>query len=256
MDTSDMAGMNPEEFHHIARAEETFWWHRGMRQILFAVLDPEIRGRRIRSVLEAGCGTGYMSKLLGERYGWSMTALDLGWEGLEYAKQYGVQRLVQGDVARLPFPAEAFDAVASLDVIAHFPRGREDSAASELARVLRRGGLLIIRTSALDVLKSRHSEFVFERQRFTRARLKALAERHGFRILRLTYANSLLLPVALLKFRVWEPLTRQAPASGVDPVPWWLDKTLSAPLSLEARLLAAGINLPLGQSLLLFAEKT
>ena len=34
----------------------------------------------------------------------------------------------------------------------------------------------------------------------------------GIRVLRCTYVNSLLLPVALSKFRVWEPLT--APAAG------------------------------------------
>lgn len=256
MDTFDPAGMNPEEFHNIARAEETFWWHRGMRQILFTLLDPLVSQRQIHRVLEAGCGTGYMSKLLGERYGWSMTALDLGWEGLEYAKQYGVPRLVQGDVARLPFPDSTFDAMVSLDVIVHFPRGQEEIPTFEFTRVLRRGGLLILRASALDVLRSRHSEFVRERQRFTRGHLRAMAARCGLRILRLTYANSFLLPVALLKFRVWEPLTRQAPASGMEPLPGWLDSLLGAPLSMEARLLRAGVNFPLGQSLLLIAEKS
>jgi hypothetical protein len=42
-------------------------------------------------------------------------------------------------------------------------------------------------------------------------------------MLRCTYANALLMPVALAKFRIWEPLTRQPPASGVQPVPPWLD---------------------------------
>ncbi len=255
MDTFDAPGMNPEEFHNIARAEGTFWWHRGMRRILFALLDPVASSRPIREVLEAGCGTGYMSKLLGERYGWSMTPLDLGWIGLQYAKEHGARRLVQGDVSRLPFSESAFDALVSLDVIVHFPRGQESLAMTEFARVLRPGGLLVIRTSALDILRSRHSDFVMERQRFTRGRLKSLAERHGFRILRITYANSFLLPVALLKFRLWEPLTGQPPASGLTPLPAWLDSLLGAPLSFEARILSAGINFPLGQSLLLFAEK-
>jgi SAM-dependent methyltransferase len=248
--------MNPEEFHNIARAERTFWWHRGMRKALFALLDPIAGQREIRRVLEAGCGTGYMSALLGERYGWRMTALDLGWEGLEYAKDHGLKRLVQGDLARLPFPAGAFDAALSLDVLVHFPRGQEDRPFSELVRVLRPGGLFVVRTSALSVLRSRHSEYVRERQRFTRGRLAQLAHRHGLRILRLTYANSFLLPAALLKFRVWEPLTRQPAASGLTPQPAWLDRLLYAPLALESRLLAAGLNFPLGQSLILIGEKS
>jgi len=46
----------------------------------------------------------------------------------------------------------------------------------------------------------------------------------GVRVLRCSYVNSLLLPVALVKFRVWEPLLRKPPASGVEPVAPWLDK--------------------------------
>src|SRR5690606_20111096 len=116
---------------------------------------------------------------------------------------------------------ESFDAVVSMDVVVHLPRGAEGAAFGEFARVLRPGGLLVIRTSALDVLRSRHSEFAQERQRFTRRRLIEAVSRHGIRPLRCSYANSLLMPVALFRFRVWEPLTGQAPASGVSEVSPW-----------------------------------
>lgn len=243
--------MNPAEFANIARAEAGFWWFRGMRKILYALLDPLARARKIARVLEAGCGTGYTARALSERYGWRVFPVDLGWEGLCYGRRMGVERLAQADIARLPFPDAAFDAVLSLDVIVHFPRGEEGRAMAELARVLRPGGLLIIRVAALDVLRSRHSAFAHERQRFTRARLKRLAAAHGVRILRATYANSLLLPAALVKFRLWEPLTRQRPASGVAPLPAWLDGLLYLPLAAEAAWIGAGLNFPLGQSLLL-----
>ena len=97
--------------------------------------------------------------------------------------------------------------------------------------------------------------FAHERQRFTRSRLAQAAERAGFRVERLTFANSLLLPAALLKFRVWEPLTRQKPASGVGPTAPWLDRMLYRPLKMEARWIGRGVNLPVGQSLLMIAGK-
>src|SRR5579863_4682834 len=135
--------MNPAEFDNIARAERDFWWYRGMREILFRVLDGiELAGA---SALEAGCGTGYLSKSLEERYGWRMTPLDLGREGLEYARGYGLGRLTQGNVIALPFAAESFDAVVSMDVLVHLPRGEEAQALSEFARVLKPGGLLVLR---------------------------------------------------------------------------------------------------------------
>jgi hypothetical protein len=72
---------------------------------------------------------------------------------------------------------------------------------------------------------------------------------------RCTYANSLLMPVALAKFRIWEPLTHQVPASGVEPVGPLLDRLLGAPLQVEAACIGAGLNFPLGQSLVLIGNK-
>ena len=247
--------MNPAEFANIARAEEGFWWYRGMRYILSRFLDPLTAGRALRNVLEAGCGTGYNALELQNRKGWHVFPLDLQMEGLAYARSMGLVRLVQGDIASLPFRSGAFDAVVCLDVIVHFARGAEDQPVAEFARVLAPGGLLVLRVSALDVLRSRHSQFTTERQRFTRQRLTALASRHGIRVLRCTYANTILFPVAWAKFRVWEPLTRQVPQSGVKPGRGWLNRALKLPLAAEGVWLGAGLNLPVGQSLILVGEK-
>ena len=247
--------MNPAEFAYIARAEQHFWWYRGMRRILYGMLDPLARARRIERVLDGGCGTGYMARRLEERYGWQMYPVDYSLDGLAVGRSLGVQRLVQADIAVLPFPVGAFQAVVSLDVLVHFPRGEEGRVVGELARVLEPGGLLVLRVAALELLRSRHSEHIFERQRFTRRRLAEVCARHGFRLLRATYANALLLPVALAKFRVWEPLLRRPVASGVAGVPRWLDRFLYLPLVCEAGWIRAGLRFPLGQSLILIGER-
>jgi SAM-dependent methyltransferase len=247
--------MNPAEFSNIAEAEHSFWWYRGMRRILFGLLDPLVAKRKIRTVLEAGCGTGYNAAALEQRYGWRAFPVDLQKEGLDYAKAMGVARPAQADLAALPFPAGAFDAAVCLDVIIHFPPGGENRALAELSRVLAPGGLLILRASALDILRSRHSEFTHEKQRFTARKLAAAVLAHGIRVLRCTYANALLLPVALLKFRVWEPLATRAPQSGVRPVAKWMNKVLGVPLDMESWWLSAGLNIPLGQSVILIGEK-
>lgn len=247
--------MNAAEFANIAAAERAFWWYSGMRRILFSLLDPLARQRRIRKVLDAGCGTGYNAAALEQRYGWHVYPLDLQMEGLAYAKAQGVERLVQGDVTALPFPTGAFDAVVSIDVMVHLPRGAELGALTEMSRVLAPGGLLVLRVAAFDFLRSRHSEFTTERQRYTAKRLTPAVAGRAIRVLRRTYANTLLFPFALVKFRVWEPLTRRAPESGVQPVSPWLNRLLALPLVAESRWLGAGLNLPLGQSLIVIGEK-
>jgi len=248
--------MNPAEFANIAAAERDLWWYRGMRDILFGMLDPIAKQRHFERVLEAGCGTGYLSRLLRGRYEWNIVPLDADADGLQYARQAGTRSLVQGNIAALPFASASFDALLSIDVVPHLERGCEQATFDEFARVLRPGGLLVLRAAALDLLHSRHSEFVREKQRFTRSQLTDALELAGFRIEHSTYANSLLLPVALFKFRVWEPLTRQKPQSGVQHVPKWLDQLLYLPLRAEAGWISRGGSLPIGQSVVLVAYKS
>jgi len=247
--------MNPAEFANIARCERDFWWYRGMRDIFFRFLDPYLKRRPLTRALEAGCGTGYFSHLLQTERHWPVVPLDISWDGLSYGRRLGVQHAVQGDICSLPFAPSSFDLVLSVDVLPHLPRGVERQAAREFARVLSPGGLLLIRAAALDMLRSRHSAFAFERQRFTRRTLVEMAQSAGLRVLRCTYVNSLLLPVALAKFRLWEPLLRRPAASGIQPVSPWLDRLLYSALALESRWVGAGHAFPVGQSLLLLGEK-
>jgi SAM-dependent methyltransferase len=247
--------MNPAEFANIANCERDFWWYRGMHKILFRLLDRHLAGRRVGRALEAGCGTGYVSSLLQRDRHLPVIPMDLSADGLRYARAMGVGKPVQGDATSLPFASGSFDLVLSLDVLAHLTRGAELGAAQEMARVLAPGGLIVVRSSALDILRSRHSEFAFERQRFTRRRLRGLMESAGFRVVRCTYANSLLMPVALAKFRIWEPLQRGPASTGLEHVAPWLDRLLYAPLAVEAAWLGAGLNFPTGQSLLLIGER-
>jgi SAM-dependent methyltransferase len=250
-----MSFMNPAEFANIRQSEENFWWYRGMRAGLFRMLEPHLKGRAIGSALDAGCGTGYLSQLLRRERGWPIIPLDSSRDGLLYARELGAGNPVRGDIRCLPFGNEAFDLVMSVDVIVHLPRGDEQLAAREMARVARRGGLVVVRTAALEMLRSRHGEFVHERQRFTRRRLMELFAGAGIRVLRCSYSNSLLMPIALVKFRLWEPLLRKPAESGVQPVAPWLNRLLYAPLAMEAAWLGAGYDLPAGQSLVLIGEK-
>ncbi len=247
--------MNPGEYRNLEAAEQRMWWFRGMRRILFQLLDPLAAQMPLARLLEIGCGTGAIARQISARYGWQVTPTDVSHHALHSAAALGSLRLLQCDTLRLPFPASTFDAVLSLDMLVHLEPGQESTAFAEFARVLKPGGLLILRAAAFHALRSRHSAYVGERQRFSRAQLTALAHRHGLHIHRATYANSLLLPIAFAKFRLWEPLTQAPPASAVSLGPPWLEALLYSALHAESAFLSTGRNLPLGQSILLLARK-
>jgi SAM-dependent methyltransferase len=247
--------MNPAELANIATLEDSFWWYSGMRRILYAILDPVMAVHRPVRVLEAGCGTGSMARQLEQRYKADVYPTDIASQAVAYARGGGAERVTQADITALPFGSETFDTAVSLDVLVHLAPGSEQRAVAELARVLKRNGLLVLRVAALDALKSRHSQFILEFQRFTKRRLSALLAASGFGIVRCTYANAFLMPLALAKFRIWEPLLSKPPASGVASVPGWMNTLFTKLLSAEANFLARGHDFALGQSLLAVARK-
>lgn len=242
-------------FADLARFEENCWWFRGMRRITDGILAGALRGKEVRKALEAGCGTGYYAGYLARRYHWSVYAADLSAQGIRFARNGIRPQFTQADLGVLPYPDGCFNVVTCMDVLPHFRRGAEIAALTELYRVTSPGGLLLLRTAALPCLRSRHSEYWGEQQRFTRQRLIRTVEQAGFRVLRCTYANSLLAPVAFLKFRLWEPAMRKKPASGFKALPRWLDFMLYGCLRLEDLWIRTGMNLPIGQSLIVAARR-
>jgi len=248
-------GMNPDELANIAVAEADHWWYRGMRLILAEVLSRYVSVPASARVLEAGCGTGYNSEWLGQRYGWRIFPVDIESRAMRFVCHRNLQNGVQADITALPFEDDSFDLVLSLDVLVHVPPGEESKCVAEFSRVTKPSGFIVVRVAALSALRSRHSEFIDEKQRFTRRRLMRTLAESGLEVLSCAYANSLLLPVAIAKFRLWEPLTRKPPATGVENPPDWLNYLLYKTLALEARWIGSGQRLPLGQSLIAVAEK-
>lgn len=108
---------------------------------------PSLENSRI-SVLDVGCGTGEVARWLGEK-GFDVWAVDYLAEMIGRAKQRTPQsnsfiHFEVADIYHLPFPSEKFDIVLCLGVLQTVTQLKE--ALVELARVLKPGGVLVIRT--------------------------------------------------------------------------------------------------------------
>ena len=96
-----------------------------------------------KAVLDLGCGTGFSSFLLAKR-GFKVTGLDISDKFLKIMKPKESKDLkfVAGDILNLEFPDCSFDLVTSHEVIEHITN--VEKALSEMARVVKRGGRIII----------------------------------------------------------------------------------------------------------------
>jgi SAM-dependent methyltransferase len=239
--------VNLEEYARMYDAEDRQWWYAGMRAISLALLRPFVAdGARL---LDAGCGTG---RNLVEFAGFARAAgVDLSEEALRYCRQRGVAA-ARGRLEALPFPDASFEAVTSFDVLYH--RWVEDDAAAvaELSRVLRPGGLLLVRVPALKMLWGAHDAAVHSRHRYTTGEVRALLEGCRFQVVRLTYANTLLFPVIALR-RLVDRLTGRE-GSDVGFLPGPLEWAFGSLLRTEARLVRH-VSLPLGTSVFALARK-
>jgi len=119
---------------------------------LLAVL-PALRAAGLHRVLDAGCGVGrHLLPLVAAGFlVWGVDreqpVLDLVKTQIKSRSACGHAFLVRGDLARLPFPAGAFDLAVSINVVNHGTAAEFRAYCRELDRVLRPGGHLFVYVS-------------------------------------------------------------------------------------------------------------
>jgi SAM-dependent methyltransferase len=243
--------MNPIEYERMYEAEERHWWYAGQRAIALAMLDRALDGdERARRILDAGCGTGNNLLHLARRG--RAFGVDMSEDALRFCRTRGVAVAMAG-VQALPFPPASFDCVTSFDVIYHRGVTDDRAAVAEMARVLRPGGLLLLRVPALKMLWGAHDEAVHSRHRYTRGEVEALLRGAGLEPLRATYCNSLLFPVLALRRALDRMTGRQGSDVAFLPAPLeWAFRHL---MLLEAQLLK-GLSFPVGASVVALARRT
>jgi SAM-dependent methyltransferase len=226
--------------------DEHHWWYRGRRRIIRAELDrlPLAPGAVL---LDAGCGSGRTLQELvayGEVHG-----LELNPDAAEVARSRGCGEVRVGRLEELPWEAGTFDLITCLDVIEHTADDRV--TLSELRRVTKPGGWMLVTVPAYQVLWSLHDEANHHYRRYGRRSLRSAALAAGWTIVRISSFNSVLLaPAAVVRLaqRRRRATNDYKPALRLGAA--WLNDALERPLALEARWMARGHTLAAGLSLL------
>ncbi len=112
----------------------------------------KIRTIKGHSVLDIGCGGGFLSNELGMK-GLDVTGVDLSPMSLEVAANHdrsGKVKYQVADAYQLPFADETFDVVTAMDFLEHVEDPKK--VILEASRVLKPGGIFIFHTFNRNIL--------------------------------------------------------------------------------------------------------
>jgi SAM-dependent methyltransferase len=173
--------MLQHEYHTMRQVEDVYWWYQVLRMEVINDVASRFPGGNPCKLLDAGCGTGGMLHTLRETHPeWQITGLDLSSVAVDYCHQRGFADVIRGSVEEMPFPNASFDVVVNLDVLYH-RQVFQNRALSEIARVLKPGGVLILNLPAFDILRGRHDTAVQSTRRYTVKRILELLDPIGLK---------------------------------------------------------------------------
>ena len=256
--------MQAREFDYMAAVEGEHWWYRGFRDLIGRLLPLwQPSSDRAPRVLDAGCGTGANLRLLGDALQPAyLGGFDASEQAVKYARGKAPQADVyKGDLCQPEIRVPSLDVILCADVI--YMTGAEAALPGlrALAGKLTTGGLLLLHVPAFDWLFSRHDVSQGTQQRFTRPEVGSLLRGLGLHVDLLAYRMCLLFPAVVVSRlpSLWRRARQLQDLDDISDVrlpPRWLNRGLTNVIRLENRLIARGVPLGWGSSIIAVGRKS
>jgi SAM-dependent methyltransferase len=249
------AAPKPLDFDDLFAAEDRHFWFRNRNAVLRAQVERIVRtlpnGYR---VLEVGCGTGYVLRMLeqtctrGEVIG-----IDLFEEGLAFARRRVSCPVLAADIHDLPFE-DSFDLIGMFDVLEHVPD--DGRVLRDLRSRLKPDGTLLMTVPAHMALWSYFDEYAEHYRRYSPESLRQVLEREGYFIDYMTQFMTALYPAMWVRRKLNAQAAslpaEEARTRGLDELrsSWLANQVFGLLLGCEPALTRRQVTLPLGTSLL------
>ncbi len=244
--------MEKEEYRNIFNNEETHFYYVATHSLIIDLVKQYAPQKKDMMILDAGCGTGLLGVKL-QSLG-KVKGVDISETALAFARKRGLE-VYKSDVCRLPFKKNSFDVIVSIDVLYHKRVFDDIRALKEFYRVLKPGGIAIVRVPALKWLKRSHDKIVHSRKRYEKNELQYKLQVVGFVIQKLSFVHATLLPVVILSYMVERLLTAQMSTSSITKLPKSINQFLKVLLYVESIVLQY-FNLPFGIGVIAVARKS
>ncbi|MCS5706442.1 class I SAM-dependent methyltransferase [Synechococcus sp. FGCU-3] len=239
-------------YAYLSLAEARHWWFQSRNNIIIWTLKSRVRLSSGSSLLEVGCGSGFVTSGISKAFpAVRLEATEYFEEGLVFARQRVPACIFKRLDATQMTEDGIYDCIGSFDVIEHIEA--DELVLSNFFRAIRRGGRLLLTVPQHPWLWSAADEYAHHVRRYTRSDLCNKVSRAGFRVEYCTSFVSLLLPLMALH-RVSQRNNDYNPDDEFRISPL-LNSLLYLVMFVERLLLKLGLRFPAGGSLLLLAHK-
>jgi ubiquinone/menaquinone biosynthesis C-methylase UbiE len=243
--------MNAAEYANLQQTERTHWYYAGKRELVRYWLGQVATLNRESTLLDCGAGTGLFAEEMEAQC--RVLVLDDHEESLRLLRaRFTPEQVLTVSAAGIPLPDAAVNVVTVLDVLEHIEA--DSAAVSEMARVLRPGGVLVATVPASMALWSEWDVGLHHFRRYSRPGLKALfGDANTWEIVHLNYTNTAIFPIVWLarKWHAWRGTPVGHRSEDVVPV-GWLNRLLRGIFVGMGRM---RLPFPFGVSLLLVARR-
>ena len=245
-------GFKAAYFADLARLESGNFWFRARNRLIIWALGkycPEFR-----SLLEIGCGTGYVLSGIAKAYpDAELHGSEIFTAGLAFASaREPAIDFMQMDARQIPFVDE-FDAIGAFDVLEHI---QEDGyVLSQMRDALKPNGVIVLTVPQHTWLWSPLDEYACHVRRYTSKELREKVKLAGFEILRCTSFVTSLLPAMWVSRFARKGSMKDVDATAELSISPWLNQVFAAILNAEVNMISSGVNFPLGGSRLVVAKK-
>ncbi|MDB5988712.1 MAG: class SAM-dependent methyltransferase [Herbaspirillum sp.] len=246
-------GFKSSYFSRLAHLEEANFWFRSRNKLLMWAI--EKYGKNFKSLLEIGCGTGYVLSGISKKFPHStLYGSEIFIAGLGFASErLPATKFMQMDARNIPFENE-FDVIGAFDVLEHIKEDQDVLA--QMYTALKPNGLMLLTVPQHAWLWSYADEHAMHERRYAAADIFQKIEAAGFRVIKSTSFITSLLPAMMIsRFLQKKVPDKQFDSTAELTIPSWLNAFFFRILSVELVLIKMGFNFPIGGSRLVVARK-